>query len=527
MKSLITLLVFLFFAESVHAQLVQEEAGVQYSLEITIEDLQRHLEILASEEFEGRETGKQGQKKAARYIADHFSGLGLPPLAQLEGYNQEVPLVTEKWDEVTFKINGESYTFMKDFYAMPRVMPEIELEGSEVVFAGYGIEDDAYSDYGKKSVKDKIIVVFDGEPQTTNGKYLITGTTKKSKWSESWRTKLLLAKKKGAKAVLIVTPNIKRKIELYRYRIMGGSMRLADPALLKDRDYPPTVSISGKMAAALLGYSPAKMNKLQSRLVTKGKGKPKKRKSKLRFSATKQTMHVETENVLGFLQGTDLKDELIIITAHYDHLGKRGSKIYYGADDDGSGTSCLLEIAESFAKAKKAGIGPRRSILFMPVSGEEKGLLGSEYYSENPVFPLDKTVANLNIDMVGRVDKIHENENENYVYIIGADKLSTELHEINEDINKRYVKMNLDYTYNAEDDPNRFYYRSDHYNFAKNGIPVIFYFNGTHDDYHQPTDTVDKIDFPRMRERAQLVFLTAWQLANQDRRIVVDVIPTK
>ncbi|MEQ9443450.1 MAG: M28 family peptidase, partial [Cyclobacteriaceae bacterium] len=228
------------------------------------------------------------------------------------------------------------------------------------------------------------------------------------------------------------------------------------------------------------------------------------------------------ENVLGYVEGGDLKEEVVIVTAHYDHIGKQGEVINNGADDDGSGTVAVLEIAEAFAEAKKQGYGPRRSVLFMTVSGEEKGLFGSEYYTENPVFPLENTVANLNIDMVGRIDPTHASDS-NYVYVIGSDRLSTELHQINEQVNNTFTKLDLDYRFNAANDPNRFYYRSDHYNFAKNNIPVIFYFNGTHADYHRPSDTVDKIQFDLLQKRAQLVFHTAWQLANQEQRITVDV----
>jgi len=226
---------------------------------------------------------------------------------------------------------------------------------------------------------------------------------------------------------------------------------------------------------------------------------------------------LEGENVLGFIEGSDAarKDEVVIITAHYDHLGTRGDAVYNGADDNGSGTSTVLEIAEAFAKAKEAGEGPRRSVLCMLVSGEEKGLLGSRYYSENPVFPLESTVANVNVDMVGRVDEAHADD-PNYIYVIGADRLSSELHEINETANQTYTQLELDYTYNEKDDPNRYYYRSDHYNFAKYGIPVIFYFSGVHEDYHQPSDTPEKLNYERMSEIGQLIFYTAWELANRD-----------
>jgi len=233
-----------------------------------------------------------------------------------------------------------------------------------------------------------------------------------------------------------------------------------------------------------------------------------------------QKKKIKGENVLGFIEGSDLKDELIIVTAHYDHLGKHDSLIFNGADDDGSGTVAAMEIAEAFMLAKNAGHGPRRSVLVMAVSGEEKGLLGSKYYTDHPIYPLENTVANLNIDMIGRIGDFHTDPN--YVYLIGSDMLSTELHNISEAVNEEYVGLDLDYTFNKEDDPNRYYYRSDHYNFAKNNIPVIFYFNGIHEDYHKVTDTVEKIDFKKIETITRLVFLTAWELANRDERIVVD-----
>ena len=233
----------------------------------------------------------------------------------------------------------------------------------------------------------------------------------------------------------------------------------------------------------------------------------------------------DSENVVAFIKGSEKPDEIIVISAHLDHEGVKNGEIYNGADDDGSGTVAILEIAEAFKKAADAGKGPKRSVLFLHVTGEEKGLLGSKYYTENPIFPLANTVTNLNIDMVGRVDDRHKG-NPNYVYLIGADKLSTELHNVSEAMNKKYTNIDLDYKYNDENDPNRFYYRSDHYNFAKHNIPIIFYFNGTHADYHRPTDTPDKINYEMLENRARLVFHTAWEIANRENRIVVDKADT-
>jgi len=229
----------------------------------------------------------------------------------------------------------------------------------------------------------------------------------------------------------------------------------------------------------------------------------------------------DTENVLGFIYGSEKPEEIVVISAHYDHLGIKGGKIYYGADDNGSGTTAVLEIAQAFQTALIEGEGPKRSVLFLNLTGEEEGLFGSKYYTSHPVFPLANTVVDLNIDMVGRVDKKHK-DNPNFVYLIGADKLSKELHYLSEAVNKKYTKLDLDYTFNDENDPNRFYYRSDHYNFAKNNIPIIFYFNGVHDDYHQASDTEDKINYDILAKRTQLVFLTAWEIANRDERIKAD-----
>ena len=237
----------------------------------------------------------------------------------------------------------------------------------------------------------------------------------------------------------------------------------------------------------------------------------------------KNTDQLSGQNILAFIPGSDLKDETVIISSHYDHLGKTDSLIYYGADDNASGTSGVLELARVFSEAGKAGHGPRRNILFMNVSGEEKRLLGSAWYVSNPTFPLKNTIADLNIDMIGRTDAIHDSLGiKNYIYIIGADKMSTELYTINEAQNLKGPRLQLDYKYNSEDDPNRYYMRSDHYNFVKNNIPVIFYFNGTHADYHKPTDTADKIDFEILANRTRLVFLTAWELANRNDRIIID-----
>lgn len=228
----------------------------------------------------------------------------------------------------------------------------------------------------------------------------------------------------------------------------------------------------------------------------------------------------ESENILAFIEGSEKPEEVLVISAHYDHVGMKNGEIYNGADDDGSGTVALLEIAEAFQMAKKSGKGPKRSILFLHVTGEEHGLLGSKYYADNPIFPMANTVVDLNIDMIGRCDP--GNCGKDYVYVIGSEMLSSELKKINETANKSTTNLELNYRYDDPNDKDRLYYRSDHYNFAKNGVPVIFYFDGIHEDYHKPTDDADKIDYVALQKRAQLVFATAWEIANRKERILVD-----
>jgi len=251
--------------------------------------------------------------------------------------------------------------------------------------------------------------------------------------------------------------------------------------------------------------------------------KKKVKNSSVEFKLEGNNEEIDTENVIAVIKGSEKPEEYVVISSHLDHIGVNADgNINNGADDDGSGTVAMLEIAEAFVEAAKAGQGPKRSVVLLHVTGEEKGLLGSQYYTDkDPVFPLAQTVANLNIDMIGRIDPKRDGDR-NYVYLIGSDKLSQELHELSEAVNSKYTQIELDYKYNDENDPNRFYYRSDHYNFAKNNIPIIFYFNGTHEDYHRPGDTPDKINYDLLKNRTQLIFHTAWEVANREKRITVD-----
>ncbi|MEQ8425972.1 MAG: M28 family peptidase, partial [Cyclobacteriaceae bacterium] len=303
-----------------------------------------------------------------------------------------------------------------------------------------------------------------------------------------------------------------------------SSTRLSLTKPVEQGDLESVVFISPSAAANLTGIPYSRL-----RTIATEKGQPdaieKIEAHTITYRLQNDIEEVVADNVLGYLEGSDKKDELVVITAHYDHIGKRatgsGDLINNGADDDGSGTVAVMELARVFAEAKASGNGPLRSMLFMTVTGEEIGLLGSQYYTDYPVFPLSKTVVDLNIDMIGRSDAEHK-DNADYVYVIGSDKLSSELHQISESINSTHTKLAFDYTYNDVNHPTNLYKRSDHWNFAKHDIPIIFYFDGIHEDYHKPSDEVDKIDFDILRKRTQLIFYTAWQLAYRKDRIKND-----
>jgi hypothetical protein len=374
-----------------------------------------------------------------------------------------------------------------------------------------------------------MVVILSGEPRASNGNYLVSGTNKASDWGNDSGTKRNAAMKHGAKSILVVTGTNAEEFNELTERLKSHSKR---PTIgLKSKTDGQTntgmLYVSPALGAALLNTTTDKLLAYRPATGSKPATNNFSAAKNVKVKTTRLIEPLPTENVLGFIEGTDKKEEIVVITAHYDHVGVDedlpGDKIYNGANDDGSGTVAVIEMAEAFAQAKKDGAGPRRSLLFMTVTAEEKGLLGSEYYANNPVFPLENTVANINIDMIGRMDKKYERtKDSNYIYVIGSDKLSSELHQINEQANQKYVKLKLDYTFNDENDPNRFYYRSDHYNFAKHRIPIIFYFNGVHDDYHQPGDEVDKILFDSAEKVTRLAFHTAWEIANRDERLKVD-----
>jgi len=522
---LVCLLTFKGFGQfSANMATKSNNTPTRFAETITAEDLRVLLTAIASKEFEGRETGTEGQRKAADFIANKFKSFGLPAIGEGGSYFQKIIFTAESWQKVGLKVGAEEYRHLWDYYTFPtRNDNRAEINFKDVVFLGFGIEDDKYNDYANANVKGKAILIYAGEPMDGNGNSLITGSKQVSDWSSDWKKKLIAAKAKGVDFVFIIDPDIKKNIEDNRRFLLSSRMRTGDsenPSGLM----PNSMYISSTVAKAIVGKSFKKVIKARDKSIKSGKLKVITVPTNIVVNNEKNVNQLVGSNVLGYIEGMDpkLKDEVVVVTAHYDHLGIRGESIFYGADDNGSGTSTVIEVCQALMEAKKQNAGPRRSVLVMLVSGEEKGLLGSQYYAENPVFPLANTVANVNVDMVGRIDDKYK-DNPYYIYVIGSDRLSTELHEINEAANKTYTNLVLDYTYNADSDPNRYYYRSDHYNFAEKGIPAIFYFNGTHVDYHRPSDTVEKIHFEKMAKIGQLVFYTTWELANRDKRIEVNV----
>ncbi len=497
-----------------------DSVRVRYAATITATDLREYLDVLASDAYEGRETGTQGQKMAALYIREHFASFGIPPVPDAEarglinGYEQPFPLEVTKPGGLSLIVDGNPIGFMQDFFYLSEKLRQ-DYRTDTVVFAGFGNRSGDKDPYAGANVRNRTVLVMeDGESSAKSGDRPSTDLF------QQLTRKAAAAEAAGARVLLVASASARAMMEQYAHYITTPRMKLVDEkSKTAAKSASPQVIIIDKATAERI----LKRGRLSWKKALKSAGKPARAIAcpfAVRYVSGRQEL--QGENVLGYVEGSDKKDELVVITAHYDHIGKDEEHgVYNGADDDGSGTVAVLEMAQAFAKAKAEGHGPRRSMLFMPVSGEEKGLLGSEWYSDHPVFPLANTVTDLNIDMIGRVDSTHTGSAP-YVYIIGSDRLSTELHRINEEANTTYTKLVLDNTFNSENDPNRFYYRSDHYNFAKHGIPVIFYFNGVHEDYHQPGDEVGKIRFDLLEQRARLVFHTAWELANREQRIVVD-----
>jgi hypothetical protein len=490
----------LLLAAATFAQ--QGDIASKYASVITPAALKEKLSVIAGAGMEGRETATPGQKKAAAYIENYFKKIGLQP-GTPNGYQLQYPVYQDSLIAASLSINSNPAQMNQDFTLSPAFLAEGNWNAKEVIFTSYGLSDSANNNFDGLDVSNKWVMVIDGTPADMDS----TDAAKSYPNMLASRMKPYNIKARNAKGLLI----IQRDFPASSAVSMKGNMYMN-----KIPNNVPVIYISLKMASSILQQPLNNFSDLKN--IVRGIYP-----TSLSFNEQKTKLNLNSSDVIGVLPGTDKKNEYVFVTGHYDHLGKKGNTIWYGADDDGSGTTSVLQIATAFARAKQEGHGPRRTMVFMTVSGEEKGLWGSEYYTDHPQLPLDSTSVDLNIDMVGRIDPDYKGDSLNYVYTIGEDKLSSDLFPISDSINKRYANMELDRRFNDPKDPNRFYYRSDHYNFAKHGVPVIFYFNGVHADYHQPTDTVDKINFDLMAKRVKLVYYTAWAMANRDNMVKRDI----
>jgi hypothetical protein len=491
------IIVLLLPAIIVSAQKKADPAN--FAKNITPDGLKKHLSIVASADMEGRETATPGQKKAAAYIESQFQALGLTP-GNNGNYQLPYGVYQDSLVSTSIEINGKTFELDKDFSLNVGQTNTSTYRFSEIVFAGNGLVDSTHNDYKDLDVHGKAVLIMAGQQPQGQGRAAFAGQL----------ARLDAAQKNGAVAVLVIGGTFPRN---QKTNPKGNMYVTAFQKVVR----PNQFQVSEKITEAIMGkdYAEAKAGGIHAKTYT----------ADIALNFNKATTNLQSSDVLGVLEGTDLKDQYVFVTGHYDHLGKRDTVIYYGADDDGSGTVSVLEIAEAFVKAKQAGNGPRRTMVFMTVSGEEKGLWGSAYYTNHPVFPLDKTTVDLNIDMIGRIDTSrHQGNPNNYVYVVGDDKVSSDLKPISESINKKYAKLELDYKFNDPNDRQRIYFRSDHYNFAQKGVPIIFYYDGMlGGDYHRPTDTPDKINYELMAKRAQLVFYTAWEMANRNDMLKRDI----
>jgi Zn-dependent M28 family amino/carboxypeptidase len=441
---------------------------------ITAAGLKEHLSIIAGEAMQGRETGKEGERKAAAYLISQYKKFNLKP-GNNGSYTLPFKLYQDKVLSSTLKVNGQVYTLDKDYWVNASSVPQKSLSTNAIIFVGNDFNDKSTVD-----VKGKLLVATESNERTIN--------------------KIIAAQKLGAIGIIIIANNN----PTYPSNLTGRLSLTASSA-----SNFVSMTVSKNLGSRLLGgskdYSDQELADVPKAVYS----------TTINWTAERNNSEIPSADVMAVLPSIEKTDEYMFITSHYDHEGIKNGVIYYGADDDGSGTTSVVAIANAFAQASKKGFSPKRNIVFMNVSGEEKGLLGSKYYSEHPVYPLEKTSVDLNIDMVGRIDPTYKGDSMNYVYLIGEDKLSSDLQPITDKVNKNY-NMELDRRFNDPNDTNRFYYRSDHYNFAAKGVPVIFYFNGTHADYHKPTDTVEKINFDLMEKRVGLIFETAWEMATRE-----------
>ena len=497
---------------------------------VTAKQLKDYLTFIASDELEGRDTPSRGLDIAAMFIAQHLSRWGVKPGGDNGSYFQKVPLRLNKIDaeKTRLEINGVTYSYGKDFLASQ--LPA-NISGSNLVFVGNGwlIRSKNINPYEGIDVKDKVVIVVNSLPKG------ITFNDLKGPVGDDWMSPPYYAQKNGAKAVIAFSTFG----SLANWE--GAKWNQADKGLVEFGKQQaqitiPTITVTPRVIASMFAGEKARGGSLFTRSIT-GEAMESfdlKATKKVAASIGVKTENIHTQNVIGIIEGSDpvLKNEYVAIGAHYDHVGTNpfaagDDKIWNGADDDGSGTVSVLSIAEAIAKGTQR---PKRSFLFIWHAGEEKGLWGSEYFADNPTVPIGSIITELNIDMIGRYqnpgDENHP-QNKNLpkpgeVFTIGSRMMSTELGELSDSVNRSFLALAFNTKYDDPKDPEQFFYRSDHFNYAKKGIPIIFYMDGSHADYHQVSDSVEKINFEQMEKVARTIMATGWTLANAAKRPTVD-----
>lgn len=478
-----------------------------------------HLRFLASDELGGRYTLAPNFAIAARYLAAHLEAYGYRGVGDKGGFLQSFDVVSIRPDAAKSSLEltsgDKTGTYGLGDFLLSRGGARGSAEG-QIVFVGAGISSSAqkHDDYAGLDVKGKILFIAGGTPAGIDSSRLAENEQGEG-----------AARAHGAVGVLQLAPE--RYAEFMRDKsFQERAAQRETVRLAKDGEGAlPVLTLGPDLADKILYAGGMKLKSIYEAINEKDSLKPKVLNVSARMTVSVQTNRVTTQNVAGVLEGTDpqLKNEYVVFSAHYDHL-KTSPKgeIYPGADDDGSGTSALLAIAHAMSLNR-----PKRSVLVIFHAGEELGLLGSQYNTDfAPAVPLNQLVVDLNMDMIGRSkppgDQMKADEHlsdGNTVYLVGSNRISHELHEISEETNSQFQRLKLDYYYNDPNNPERIYYRSDHWNYAKHGVPIIFYFDGVHVDYHRPSDTVDKIDFNKMTQIARLVFETGWRIANLDHRL--------
>jgi Zn-dependent M28 family amino/carboxypeptidase len=498
---------------------------------ITAAELRDYLTFVSSDEMEGRDTPSRGLDTTARFLAMELSRLGVKPAGDDGTYFQKIALVKRTVDptQTTAKLGERTLTYGTDFLAgdMPGTV-----EGP-LVYVGHGfvVKAKNIDAYKGVDVKGKILIANDSPPQGVN-----RGDLRGASGPDRWENARTYAARNGARGVIFVPAyRTLSEWERTRKRDLERGSTWVQKLPRESQQTVPSLTASAALIDALFADEKIGGADIFKHAIDRDAVEPFElsAKKQLRFTVVSKTEALTTQNVVGRIEGSDpkLKEEYVAIGAHYDHVGigtpnAAGDAIYNGADDDGSGTTAVLAIARAFTEA---GTPPKRSILFVWHCGEEKGLWGSDYYTNFPTVPLDHLITQLNIDMIGRSraadDKKPADENltgPDEVYVIGSRMMSTDLGDLSERVNKSLLNLKFNYKYDDPTDSERFFFRSDHYNYARKGVPIIFYFDGVHEDYHRPSDSVEKIDFDKMEKVTRTVYATAVALTDLPARPRVD-----